>query len=983
MPDTPTLTKDAADVREALDFVEARFARWQREGVLSAKTYDGLLRHYAAFRADLDAGRLPGSALPLRPPESCWSCRTTAAAGAPYCDACGAPLQMAEARSLRYLVLLGDEIRRHAADGRVPLAAAHACVNELNGWVAALRKKLDSARAPLVEPAAGPAAEPPRPAEPVPPRRNLLELLLDPRSIQWLLASGGALLVLGLVIWLAAAGLFENKLFVAALLGAGNAGLLAGGWAVLRYTRFQTAGRALTLLACLLMPLNLWFYDAQGLLSLQRGDHLWIPALVICALYAGSARLLRDPMLVYVLVGGVALTGLLILADRGLDRFWEVRAPATLLVVLGLVCIHAERAFAEGDGPFGRERFGRAFFDAGHVAMEAGLLLVLGAQICGGLLYGLFEPYYERFGFGQPEIVTTTAGRLAALALVAAGFYGYLWSGLVARRGRGFLHAALFTLLWAEVLVVTLVDWPIPAAEVFVLALALTGLAANLFLASPAGRRSAWAEVGPALGLALCVLPVAVGVVLYFRATADLPEAWRYPLGASYVAAMAVAAGSCRVGAHLFRHERPGLTLTYFFGTGAATLAGAAGLLRILNPTSGWEGQAPLLMVIPILYLVASRLYRGHTPERPLTWVAHAATAVMLVSSLGAAARGFVPVEGEPLNLALAVFFAEAALFYALAAAFGKRGGNVYAGTAAACAALWQVLKYFHVPDEYFTLAFALAGLALLVAYRLALPERFGAGRLAVAAFQCANALLSLAFVAGMLMTLGELLSGQASKRLLVPLLLLLAGSGLAAVGLVREKNWRRWYVATAVTHAALAVLVLAVLGTLTPWQKAEVACVTLGVVLLVAGHVGLFREREGHEQVVSDALLMGSLLLAAPLALAVLYCRASGAAFDTFHTLNEIAMLASGLFLLASGFVLRVRSTTLTGATLLGLYLVSLLLYVRLPEQLRTTAVYIMIGGGVFFGTGVLLSVYRDRLLTLPERVKRREGLFRVLTWR
>jgi hypothetical protein len=93
--------------------------------------------------------------------------------------------------------------------------------------------------------------------------------------------------------------------------------------------------------------------------------------------------------------------------------------------------------------------------------------------------------------------------------------------------------------------------------------------------------------------------------------------------------------------------------------------------------------------------------------------------------------------------------------------------------------------------------------------------------------------------------------------------------------------------------------------------------------------------------------------------------------------------MLAAGLLLLASGFMLRVRSTTLTGATLIGLYLVSLLLYVRLPEQMRTTAVYIMIGGGVFFGTGVLLSVYRDRLLTLPERVKRREGLFRVLTWR
>jgi hypothetical protein len=572
MLDRLAARKTLPDLREAIAFLEARLARWQRDGVIPTETHTALLRYYADRRADLDAGRLSAEDFHLRAPEECWSCDTVAAPGSSYCDRCGAPLLQGEARSLRYLLLLGHELRQHGEAGRMPLATVHACVNEVNGWVTALRKRLDASRAPLVEA----ADEPERPASARPPRRNLLEVLLDPRSIQWLLAVGGALLALGLIIWLAAAGLFENKLFVAALLGAGNAGLLAAGWAVLRFTRFQTAGRALTLLACLLMPFNLWFYDAQGLLSLRQGDHLWIPALVICVLYAASARLLRDPMLVYVLVGGVALTGLLILADRGLDHFWEVQAPAALLVVLGLVCIHAERAFAEGDGPFSRARFGRAFFNAGHVAMESGLLLVLGAQICGGLLYGLFEPWYQAFGYGRPEIVTTTPGRLTALALVLAGAYGYVWSAVVARRGRAFLHAAVLALLWAEVLVVTLVQWPIPAAEVFILALTLTGLAANLFLASSAGRNSAWAEAGPAIGLALCVVPVAVGVVVHFLATADLPAPWRYDLTASYVGVMVVAAVACRVGAHLFRHDRPGLTLTYFMGTAAATLAAAA-----------------------------------------------------------------------------------------------------------------------------------------------------------------------------------------------------------------------------------------------------------------------------------------------------------------------------------------------------------------------------------------------------------------------
>ena len=92
----------------------------------------------------------------------------------------------------------------------------------------------------------------------------MLEIILDPRTIQWLLGLGGVLLVLGLVIWLATLGVFKNPVVVAVALGIGNAAVLVGGWAIIRFTRYQTAGRAITLLACLVMPLNLWFYHAQG-----------------------------------------------------------------------------------------------------------------------------------------------------------------------------------------------------------------------------------------------------------------------------------------------------------------------------------------------------------------------------------------------------------------------------------------------------------------------------------------------------------------------------------------------------------------------------------------------------------------------------------------------------------------------------------------------------------------------------------------------
>ena len=36
-----------------------------------------------------------------------------------------------------------------------------------------------------------------------------------------------------------------------------------------------------------------------------------------------------------------------------------------------------------------------------------------------------------------------------------------------------------------------------------------------------------------------------------------------------------------------------------------------------------------------------------------------------------------------------------------------------------------------------------------------------------------------------------------------------------------------------------------------------------------------------------------------------------------------------------------------------------------------------------LLFATGLFLSVYRDRLLALPDQIKRREGIFKILSWR
>jgi hypothetical protein len=491
------------------------------------------------------------------------------------------------------------------------------------------------------------------------------------------------------------------------------------------------------------------------------------------------------------------------------------------------------------------------------------------------------------------------------------------------------------------------------------------------------------ARAGAPLGLFLATLPVLLGIVLHFRATATLLPDWRYQLGWGYVAAMLVTAVSCRLGAFLYRHEQPSVSWVYFFGTAAATMVGAAGLLAVLWPASHWEDQAPLLMVIPILYVLAARLYRGHTPEKPLVWVGHAATVVMLVSSLGTAAQGFALIQGQSLNLSLALFFAEAAVFYVLTVASHKQEAGVYLATAMACAAVWQLLKYTTLADEYYILAFAVVGLALLIGYRFALLGQTRGG-LTKASFISGNVLLSLAFVAGALLVLNEVVTQTAARTPLLTMLALLEVIGLAALYLVRVPEWRRWYAVADVTTAGLFILVLAVTSHLTLGERLEIVSVALGVILLAAGHLGWYREREGESELVTLGLVFGCLLLAVPLVIAVLYCRIeTPTLFDTFHTLNEVGLLAAGLLLLATGFLFQIRSTTLTGAVLSTLYLVTLLLYVRLPEKLQTTAVYLMIGGGVFFGTGLLLSLYRDRLLTLPDRIKRREGIYRVLSWR
>ncbi|MGH7221602.1 MAG: hypothetical protein ACRELF_00065, partial [Gemmataceae bacterium] len=928
---------ERGDLQQAVAFAQRCFNQWHERGVIREGAYQAINGSYTTLWSSLEAGGPKPANIQLPSADRCWSCKRPLEANARNCDECGAPARTTETQNLRYFIFVCFEIKKFQQAGTLSLSAADACLTESNERIAALRRYLDRERIPMavaVQPASSvsglSAAQAERSRETAPssgrstapppqPRRNLMEILLDPRNIHMLLAFGGALMVVGLVILLWVNELLKPPV-VAVGLGVVNAALLGAGWGLLRGSRYQMAGRAVTLLACLVLPLNLWYYHANGLITLD--GHLWVAALVISALYAASALVLRDELFVYIFTAGVTLTGLLFLADLppSPEKFWEIAPPATLLVVLGLLAIHTERAFPEQEGPFGRRRFGLAFFWSGHALLAAGLLLLLGAEIAGDWLYKpVFQNVYEQMKATPSPIVGEL--RWLALLLVVAATYAYIYSDLVVRRVGVYVYIAAATLLWALLLSLQLLNIAL-GMDALIAVLALTALAVNASQAS-VFRDSRYTRAFPILGVLLPLLAVALGLLVYLRALSpNLKGVWQGAVPTwNYVGAMLLTAVSCRFGAYLYRQGQPRLTAVYFFATAAATLVAATAFLAALGLNT-WQQHAPWLMLLPIVYLIAARLYRGRSEEQPLLWVGHAATAFMLAASLASAVEGFALVQKQPLNLVLALFCAEAAVFYALATAFYRQVWTIHLSAAMACGAVWQVLTYRAVPAEFYTLTFALVGLGLLVAYRFALLERFSAGPLADAAFQSANTLLSLSFVAGLLLGLSRL----ATKRLdysLVSLFAVLTVISLLSLALVRHAAWRRWYVVTTLSQAALTFLGITVLSELSLWQKLEIFSVVVGLLLLSVGHIGWYREQERENDMVSLSLLLGSLLVGVPLAAATLIDRSH----DHLIVLNELGFLAAAVLLLTTGYLFQLKTTTLAGSALTALYFITLLI--------------------------------------------------------
>jgi len=846
-----------------------------------------------------------------------------------------------------------------------------------------------------LDPPAAPAAKAEKPSY----LRLMFEGLLTPQSIQWMLILGGGLTVLGLIIWLLSLDLFEKKYVLAVGLGIGTLAVLGAGWWVTLKTRFRIAGQALTFLGCVVAPLNLWFYQAQNLLTIDRG--LWVGGVVCCLLYVATVYVLRDPLFMYAVEAGVTLTVGLVLAE-----FWrqvphvELYAHVTLVLMgLGLVSLHAERAFLP-EGEFSRRRYGMPLFWSGHLQIAAALSIVLGTQVVRWLCnYGFLH-------FAAPENVLTNPYVAGGLWLVAT--YAYLYSDIAVRQVGTYTYLAAFCFLLAEVTVVglNLKDH----GEALIAILAATALAANLAQTYMAARNERVSRTVPPLAMALSALPILLGILMHMGATSKLEPfaSWGIKTGWPFVGAMVLVAACNRVSAWLCRHTAPRTSAAYFFGSGAAAIVAVVAVLRATaNPPESygldlewlrpWTWQAPIVMLLPIVYMVASRLWRGHSPERPLAWLAQAATGVILFGVLVASTEAgdmqaaFTPRSAEQANLAFGLVFAEAAVFYTLAAFFRRRSVNGYFAAAAACGALWQFLHYWSVPGEYQTMFFAVLGVAFIGLCRVLGVEQVAVYRPSgsqgtaprgrgLAALQAGNAILSIALLAALLQGLSHLADKNYAWPSIVALALTTAASVVAMV-VVPGAIWRRTYAVSALVLGSLTFLTLTLHVRLSNWQKLEIFCAAAGVLMIVASYVGRFREADKRkDDIVSLGLFLGSLLATVPLLAATTYYQ-----FWTLQPCWEVwALLTITIVMLATGLSWQVRSTTIVGGASFAIYLILFLVdLTRLGKMALGVGVYLAIAGAVIFAFGLALSIWREKLLQLPERIANREGLFKVLSWR
>jgi hypothetical protein len=338
----------------------------------------------------------------------------------------------------------------------------------------------------------------------------------------------------------------------------------------------------------------------------------------------------------------------------------------------------------------------------------------------------------------------------------------------------------------------------------------------------------------------------------------------------------------------------------------------------------------------------------------------------------------------------LGLVFTEVAAFYFLAGYFRRRSANFYLAAAAACGALWQFLGYYGIDERYYTMLYAALGVACLRVSRAIGLEQVAVYRLSnvkmmvtrgrgMHVFQCGNGILSVACLAALMQGLAGLATKTGGWLDIVALLVTTAAAAMAAL-IVPALNWRRIYTSAAVAIGAVTFLRLSLLSQLSGWQKLEIFCVGIGFAMVIASHIGLFRESNGtRNETIGIGLGLGSVLVSLTLLIAALYHRWVSGQPSIY---DEIALLTLTIPMLVTGLSWKIKATTLWGGSALTIYLIVLVVSLAYRPEVAI-GVYLAAGGAIVFAIGIVLSIYRDKLLEIPDHVANRTGVFRILNWR
>ncbi len=821
-------------------------------------------------------------------------------------------------------------------------------------------------------------------------KRSFLEHLLSPQSLQWMMACGSGLLVAGFVVWLWTAGIFENPLVIASAAGAATFALLGGGMAMVLKTRHQLAGKWLTLVGAMALPLNLWLYDAQGLITLADGGHLWIPAALCCVIYAGIARVLRDATFVYALVSGIVLTGMLFLADQTIGRFWEWMPPVKFLMVIGWLSVFAEQLFPNEKSDFAKDKFGIAFFRAGIIVVTCGLALMLGGfvSVIGNWMFD--SSHFTNIGTLLPLESITASDKLWAIGMILVSAIGF-GAQSVLRKSRKLILITAPLLAWAALIAMNLLSISLTLTSFTILAASVV-IVSNLFEVITRSRTKTWgssygdtrfAIKGVAVGLLsiLAIYKLLIHAVFYLTGSPVTLISWwtvfQFVLTAAASWTLAWNANEAK------KHDSGSVhNITGFVSLGGVMTVLTAWAAVLAQSIVSLPSFALGALFIPVAF--ASAIFIKH--NRAKSAIAEIASATMVTHLLVSGLFGIAGLFSsfDPHSMWISLTAIASAVFLAASRESLKEINLVLS--------LLSLVASVSVAGHLFGFAF---GYSLIVAPMIAGTsikivgsifgdhvEVQGVARQTMLA-KAANFVIFPSGIASTFLAMSRWLVGNIETSLMVVMLISLVCTVLSSF-LTKNADWKTAFRALIIAIVGSSLCVLDGLLDLDVWHRGEICSLVGGTVLLILGHLAWLREENNQaDDVATISLFLGSLLVLIPISVGLVIYRVSDTPETLWRLFHEIAAIAGGLVMLGLGIVCRIRSTSISGGILLTTFLVSLITLIRLPSQLHNASVVMMVGGGVFLGTAILMSIYRDRLVAIPQQVRDGEGVFQVLKWR